>query len=267
MDVPVQNLSQVDHNEGIIVGSVVVSGPKPLFGTRPRSWLIVKNANEIWNPSGEEYSLETVWEEEKIFVTKMPAGDYYITEHRFGDTHHYIDQGFTVRPGQTVYIGRLFIMYRGRHFMHGEGAMILSFRVYDAKELTLARAEKTYGSLVPNVVTDLMGKIKPPLSFKEVHYKTKGRLSWLTGPLTIDKDAVEFRSKKVRLTVPYDSILDVQFEEPWIAPGVWVTIRFSGDGSEQVASFMDLGGRTDDTKRIYRVLMMAYEDYKTSKGK
>jgi hypothetical protein len=47
----------------------------------------------------------------------------------------------------------------------------------------------------------------------------------------------------------------------------WITIRFSGDGSEQVASFMDKGLMTADTERIYRALMMAYEDYTASEGK
>jgi hypothetical protein len=245
--------------------------PKALFGSRPRAWLIAKNAHEMLDTPGDYYSFETVWEEEKIFATKMPAGDYYITAHRYGDTHYYIDQGFTVRPGQTVYIGRLAIMYSGRHFMQGEGAMIRSFRVFDAKELTLARAESTYGSLVPNAVTDLMGKIKPPLSFKNVFYKPKGGFTYLifpSGPLTIGTDAVEFRSKKVQLTIPYDSILEVRFKKPWMDVGqAWITIRFSGDGSEQVASFMDKGLMTADTERIYRALMMAYEDYTASEGK
>jgi hypothetical protein len=181
-EIPVQNLSQIAQNEGIIVGSVLVMAPKALFGSRPRAWLIAKNAHEMLDTPGDYYSFETVWEEEKIFATKMPAGDYYITAHRYGDTHYYIDQGFTVRPGQTVYIGRLAIMYSGRHFMQGEGAMIRSFRVFDAKELTLARAESTYGSLVPNAVTDLMGKIKPPLSFKNVFYKPKGGFTYLIFP-------------------------------------------------------------------------------------
>jgi hypothetical protein len=50
MHTPVGELSQVDQNHGIIFGSVLIKGPKTIFRTHPRSWLIAKHDSEIRDP-------------------------------------------------------------------------------------------------------------------------------------------------------------------------------------------------------------------------
>jgi hypothetical protein len=155
MQTPVKELSQIDQDHGVVVGSILVSGPKLIYGATPR-WTL--NASDSKNPKSKVYSIEGVFGEEQIFVTKMPIGKHYFNKFTvylpgvFYD-HADLDERFTVHRGKTVYIGRLAITFSGRHYIRGAK---FSLSVEDAKKQTLASAEKKYGDLVPNAVTELM---------------------------------------------------------------------------------------------------------------
>ena len=266
MHTPVAELSQVDQNHGIVIGSFLIKGPKTIFRTRPRSWLIAKHVSEIMDPYAKEYLLETPWLEEKIFVTKMPAGDYRFTEHRYGESSAYIDQRFAVQPGKTVYIGHLAMEYYGRHLL--AGGMNYSFIVMDRREQTLAAAEKSHGSLVRNAVTNLMGKIIVPQTFVKTPYrpeKKKTLLAWThTGVLTIGKEAIDYRAKGKELHIPYSTVLAVRLGKLGMDfHNKWAIVKFQVEGSEKVAAFL----KKTRTKEMYRTLVKAYADYAASEGK
>ena len=169
METPVKELSQIDQDNGVVVGSILIRGrgKKHIFGRKQRWVLDVKGYK---NPKSKAYSIEVFGEEEKVFVTEMPAGEYYFRKLRFGNAHAALNQGFTVHRGKTVYLGRLLIEYHER----GLG---FSLKIENAKEKTLAAAEKTYGSLVRNAVTDLMVKITIPRTFEDVWYRHPSQFS------------------------------------------------------------------------------------------
>ena len=169
METPVKELSQIDQDNGVVVGSILIrgKGKKDTFG-RKQSWIL--DVKGYKNTKSKAYSIEVFGEEEKVFVTEMPAGEYYFRKLRFGTARSTLNQGFTVQRGKTVYLGRLLIEY------HGPG-LGFSLKVENAKEKTLAAAEKTYGSLVRNAVIDLMGKITIPRTFKDVWYRDPTQFS------------------------------------------------------------------------------------------
>jgi hypothetical protein len=271
MHTPVGELSQVDQNHGIVIGSVLIKGPKTILGTRPSFELVAKDVSEIENQYGKKYLLETTWLEEKIFVIKMPAGDYCFTEHRFAGslsshaTYAYIDQRFTVQPGKTVYIGHLAIEYYGRHLLRGD-LMDYSFIVTDRREHTLAAAEKSHGRSVHNAVTDLMGKLIVPKTFTKIRYRPKEKkslLAWThTGGLTIGKQAIEYSAKGKELRILYSSVTDVKYGKlGWDTYNEWVIVTFQVEGSEKIAAFLE----KTRTREMYRTFLKAYADSAASK--
>jgi len=280
MHTPVGELSQVDQNHGIIFGSVLIKGPKTIFGTRPRSWLIAKLDSEIRDPFAKEYSLEIAWGEEKIFVIKMPAGDYIFTEHRCGNSHAHINQRFTVQPGKTVYIGHLAMDYYGRHLI---SHMKYKFIVMDEREETLASAEKTYGNLLREPVTALMGTevllaiIELPRTFEKIWYRPGKKSTSIyskaythKGKVTITKDAFEFSCKDKQLTIPYSSLLSVRWGElEDYKYYEWAILKFDAGEGEKRAAFakFEWGGGSGDARKLYKILEKAFADYKASERK
>jgi hypothetical protein len=257
METPVAELSQIEEDHGVVVGSILITGrgKKNIFGLVQRWTLDVSGYK---NPEITGYSIEVLGEEEKIFVTEMPAGEYYFGELRIGNAYSHLNQRFTVHPGKTVYLGRLLIEFPGR----GLGFL---FKVEDAKEETLAAAEQTYGNVVRNVVTDLMGKITVPRTFDEVWYRTKALFSaYKKGVLAVGKDGLEFRGKKKQLAVPYSSVVDVRRATVGadFMGEEWAIVKFRVGGSEEIAAFMD--PYFNDSQEIYKTLLKAYAGYDAS---
>jgi len=276
MQMPVQDLSQIEHKEGIVVGSVVIKGGKDILGRKGFELQV-----EGIDPHLKNFSIDVEREgEETVFVTKMLGGNYHFTrlvQTGFSNLYANIDVPFSVHPGKPVYIGRLLIEFpEGKITIFTE----LAINVEDAKDQTLAAAEKTHGDLVRNAVTDLMGKdrfqaIKLPETFEEVWYRPGKKGFSLkayshSGTLTIGRDALEFSCKEKQLTVPYSSILEVRWGKvgmDWV--NSWSVVRLGVEGSEGIAAFKDgkalgWGSENDD---IYRTLKKAFADYTASEAR
>lgn len=276
MQMPAQEVSQIDQNEGIVVGSVVIKGGKDLLGRKDWALRVEGIDSQL-----KDFSIDVEREgEEAIFVTRMLAGKYRFTrldQTGFSNAYADIDVPFTVHPGKPVYIGRLVI-----EFPKGHITIFTNFSIHieDAKEQTLAAAEKTYGNLVRDAVTELMGEdrfqlAKLPQTFEKVWYRPKNKGASLKaythiGTLIIGKEALEFNCEKKQLTIPYSSILEVRWEKvgmDWV--NSWAVIRFDAEGSKGFAAFKDgkslgWGGESDD---IYRKLKQAFSDFSSSKGR
>ena len=91
-----------------------------------------------------------------------------------------------------------------------------------------------------------------------------------SGTLLIGKDAVEFSCKEKQLTVPYSSIVDIQ----WGTLGMdfvneWAIVKFSVEGSEEVAAFKDGKqlGHGQFSRKIFKSIEKAFFDYKASEKK
>lgn len=272
LQTPVKELSEVDQDHGVVVGSVLVRGPKSIWGGTPRWALSAKSASDYTKSGGEVYSIEGAFGDEQIIVARMPVGEYYFTTFWVGKMYAHIDERFTVHPAKTVYIGRLDIGVTGSHLTAGSRFM---WRIEDAQEQTLASAEETYGRL-RIALTDLIGTIKLPQTFEKVWYLPKKGLRVLAkseeiGVLTIGKDGVEFHSKGSQLTIPFSCMLDVQ-QGAIAKVGVddWVIVRFRVGESEQFAAFAFRLFRESEIRRckeMYRTLEKAYDYYVRSEGK
>jgi len=276
MQMPAQEVSQIDHNEGIVVGSVVIKGGKDLLGRK--NWALQVKGME---PHLKDFSIDVEREgEEAIFVTRMLAGKYHFTrleQTGFSNAYADIDVPFIAHSGKPVYIGRLMIEFPKGHIT---AFTSFSIHVEDAKEQTLAAAEKTYGDIVQNAATDLMGKdlfqaIKLPQTFEEIWYRPEKKgFSFKAfthiGKLNIGKDILEFSCKEKQLIIPYSSISEVRWEKvgsDWV--NSWAVVRFDVEGSKGFAAFKDgkslgWGGESDD---IYRKLKQAFADYMESEAK
>jgi len=151
MQMPVQEFSHIDRNEGIVVGSVLVKGGKDLLGRT--SWTLHV---EGMDPDLKNFSIDVKRDgDEAIFATKMLAGKYHFSrlqQYGFSTFEFDIDVSFTVYPEKTVYIGRLVIEFPEGLINIGT---LIFYSIEDAKDQTLASAEKTHGDLVRNAVTDL----------------------------------------------------------------------------------------------------------------
>ncbi len=152
MRMPVQQFTHIDRNEGIVVGSVLVKGGKDLLGRT--SWTLQV---EGMDPDLKDFSIDVKRDgDEAIFVTKMLAGKYHFSglkQYGFSTFEFDIDVPFTASPEKTVYIGRLVIEFPEGLINIGT---LIFYSIEDAKDQTLASAEKTHGDLVRNAVTELM---------------------------------------------------------------------------------------------------------------
>jgi hypothetical protein len=134
-----------------------VKGGKDLFGRT--SWLIHVGLLHVegMDPDLKYFSMDVKRDgDEAIFVTKMLAGKYHFSRLQQSITSTFefdIDVPFTVYPEKTVYIGRLVIEFPEGLINIGTP---ISYSIEDAKDQTLASAEKTHGDLVRNAVTELM---------------------------------------------------------------------------------------------------------------
>jgi len=283
LQMPAQKVSQIEHDEGIVFGSVLIKGGKesawdkiPVLGLGSKTWnlSVVKmdSPPKTFSINAEERG------EEAVFVTKMPAGEYRFVrfEQKLGNSTLYanIDVPFTVQPAKTVYIGRLIIEFPLEHV---RGGTRFSQRVEDAKEHTLALVEETHGEMVSNSITDLMGEyhLEKLQTFEKVWYRPGKKGFSLKayshrGMLTVGEEAFEFSCKEKQLTVPHSSIVNVQ----WGKLGMdfvneWAIVTFSVGGTDEVAAFKDgkqLGhGRY--SRKIYKSIEKAFLNYKASEEK
>jgi len=277
MQMPVQDFSQIAQNEGIVIGSVLMKGGKDILGRK--GWRLAVYGID---PNLNNFSIDVEHGgEEAVFVTKMLAGQYRfarLTQLGFSNAYADIDVPFTAHPAKTTYLGRLAIEFPSGFIGAGSEFLV---EVEDVRDQTIASAEKTYGNLVRDAVTHLMGEeqylgaIEIPQTFETVWYRPGKKDFSLkayshSGTLTIGKDVFEFTCEEKELTVPYASIVAVQ----WGTLGgdsfnEWAIVTFSGETAAEVVAFKDGKslGHGPDSKKIYRTLKKACADYRGAEGK
>jgi hypothetical protein len=287
MDMTPEEVSKIDHDEGIIVGSVLIKGGKeslwdkiPVLGLESRTWNLTvqkMDSSQTFSIDAEERA------EEAVFVTKMPAGEYRFVrlDQQTGNRTLYadIDVPFTVQASKTVYIGRLVIEFpleQIRGGFWGTGTKF-SYRVEDVKKETLASVENTYGDVARDAVTDLMGKyhLEIPQTFEQVWYRPAKRGLALvayshSGSLIVGEEAIEFSCKEKQMTIPYNSILDVRWGKLGLDTfNEWAIVKFSIGESEEVAAFKDGKqiGHGQYSRKIYKAIEKAFSDYDASNRK
>jgi hypothetical protein len=276
MQMPVQDVSQIAQDEGIVIGSVLMKGGKDILGRK--GWRL-----DVYgiDPNLNDFSLDVEHGgEETVFVTKMLAGQYRfarLTQLGFSNAYADIDVPFTAHPAQTTYVGRMVIEFPSG--LIGAGSEFL-VEVEDVKEQTIASAEKTYGNLVRDAVTYLMGEeqyfaaIEIPQTFETVWYRPRKK-EFLkayshSGTLTIGKDAFEFTCEGKQLTVPYTSIVAVRWGTlKGDSFNEWAIVMFSGETTTEIAAFKDgkMLGHGPDSKTIYRAFMKACAGYRGAEEK
>ena len=172
---PKEELQSLGENEGIVVGSFVINvekGPETESG-----WAFLKGrttgdseygvsitertsaAADLANallPFRTNYYFKVKPEVEFTFFKKLPAGTYQIVKiEQLGFSNAYVPiaVGFTVRPGQTSYIGRLAVLFPHRAMV---GSRVVA-KVTDTQEETINSLKKEHGdSALSNVVKELM---------------------------------------------------------------------------------------------------------------
>ena len=154
------DLQNLTPNEGVVVGSLIVKGGKDLIG-RTKWELSTENLSDS-STFSKIYSITANRDEgEKIFVSKMPAGDYSFSDltQPFSTFHAKTYLPFTVQPNKTVYIGRIIIEFQPGFInisTHGEPSTGVDIKVEDAREDIMASVGNQYGISLKNVETGLV---------------------------------------------------------------------------------------------------------------
>lgn len=166
MQMSSEELQRVTPNEGIVVGSIQISGGKDILGRT--TWeLVAKSIKETslmssLSTSGFEYSVKASRDgEEEVFVTRMPAGDYLfwkLYQPKFSTFTVKTNIQFKVLPGKTTYIGKLVVEFPPE-FLNVYTRIQL--RVEDAKASALNSANRKYGLSGDDVITGLMTTREP----------------------------------------------------------------------------------------------------------
>lgn len=168
LDMSDRQLSRVEPNEGLVIGSILVdahevpsrSWTTSLFGRKAAGFTYdfeIVHVTET-DPQGEfpyadRYELEVEPGVERTFMARLKAGDYLIK--RF---HHEglsamgggVGVLFSVDPGMTQYVGRLRLSLPERVTL-GTG---FTFRVENAHDETVA-AVKAVKQIVPQPVVNV----------------------------------------------------------------------------------------------------------------
>ena len=107
-------LNDLASNEGIIVGSLEITGGDDAMG-RVDWELIAKNDEDSTFITTKTYSIAAKRDEgEEIFASKLPAGNYTfykLFQPGFSSFEAEASFSFTVQPGKPVYIGRLIVRF------------------------------------------------------------------------------------------------------------------------------------------------------------
>lgn len=147
-------LNNLAPNEGVIVGSLIVKGGKDLIG-RTKWELSTENLSDS-STFSKIYSITANRDEgEKIFASKMPAGDYSFSDltQPFSTFRIKTYLPFTVQPNKTVYIGRIIIEFPPGFINISTGVDI---KVEDAREDIMDSVSNQYGISLNNVETELV---------------------------------------------------------------------------------------------------------------
>ena len=154
------NMSSVDLNdlasdEGIIVGSLDITGGEDLTG-RVDWELIAKNDEDSTFITSKTYSIAAKRDEgEEIFASKLPVGKYTfysLVQPGFSSFNAKANFSFTVQPGEPVYIGRLGVRFSpGLISIYSD----IYYKVEDAKDDIAEKAKNLYGIDLNNTTSSL----------------------------------------------------------------------------------------------------------------
>ncbi len=160
MQMSSEELKRAAPNEGIVVGSIQIKGGDDILGRK--KWALaaesIKSASLVSSlvSPGDYVVQASRGEEEEVFVTRMPAGDYRfgrLYQPGFSSLTAKTNIQFRAQPGKTIYIGRLVVEFPPGFITTSTR---IQLRVEDAKASTLDAGSKKYGLSGDDVTTDLM---------------------------------------------------------------------------------------------------------------
>jgi hypothetical protein len=149
-------LNDLASNEGIIVGSLEITGGDDLTG-RVDWELIAKNDEDSTFITSKTYSIAAKRDgEEEIFASKLPAGNYTfysLFQPGFSSFEAKTNFGFTVQPGEPLYIGRLVVRFSPGTI--NTYSTQIYYNVVDAKDDIAEKAKNLYDIDLNNTTSSL----------------------------------------------------------------------------------------------------------------
>ena len=167
MQSSVEELDNLKENEGIIIGSVLITVEESKTEESSWAWLKGQKAgtakyalsmNKIgtsFNPFSTTYQITVTPEKEEVFIKKMPAGKYIISKiHKQGFTNLYanIKINIEVKPGETTYVGKLIVKFPNRL----RAGSKYKIKVEDEQEKTVDALKNEYRNIISSVSKTLM---------------------------------------------------------------------------------------------------------------
>jgi hypothetical protein len=161
-----EELQVLGENEGIVIGSVLLSAPKVAADESGWAFLRGRKAGELkysvsisragFNPLTTTYSVPAIPGKEEVFIKKLPAGSYNMNEltpsgFLAPQLSLTLAVNFDVRPRQTSYIGKLVVNFPDRIAV-GSPAHV---EILDAQEETIEKLRGEHPTVVPNTVKEL----------------------------------------------------------------------------------------------------------------
>lgn len=161
-----EELQSLGENEGIVVGSVLLTAAKGDAEESGWAFLKGRKAGELeysvlisetgFNPLKTNYSVPATPGKEEMFVKKLPAGSYNMNELRPSgllapQLRLTLAINFNVRPRQTSYIGKLVVNFPDRITV-GSAVRV---EILDAQVETIEKLRGEHPSVVSNTVREL----------------------------------------------------------------------------------------------------------------
>ena len=165
-----EELQDLSENEGVVIGSILVTAEKGPEGESALAGLFKGARAEnvewsifIWetgfNPFKTTYHIVVKPASEEIFIKKLPVGSYRVDrmEQIFAGTKPpralelHMSVHFSVKPRQTSYIGKLAVDFPHRMRLGSQAKV----RVLDASGETVEKLRVGHPSIAGNAVKDL----------------------------------------------------------------------------------------------------------------
>ena len=161
-----EELQSLGENEGIVVGSVLLTAPKGDANESGWAFLKGKKASESEysvsfseigsNPFKTNYTVLATPGKEEVFIKKLPAGSYNIDAITLSgflapQLRLALFFNFNVKPRQTSYIGKLVVDFPDR-LTAGSPVRV---DILDAQQETIEKLRGEHPSIVPNTVKEL----------------------------------------------------------------------------------------------------------------
>lgn len=176
MQSPKEELQGMSKEEGIIIGSVLLSVQPGEAQESGWAWLKGRKAAEQdyaldVHETGSKlfstrYTIQIKAGEENIFLKKLPAGSYRFLHIQTGSGQADVGIGFTVTPGQATYIGKLVIIMPDRIRPGTE----VTYSIEDEQEKIVKHVSGEYQGLLPTLTKSLMIVCRAPLNISVIFW-------------------------------------------------------------------------------------------------